>query len=266
MTLALESRFEPFSEGRGFITPERVEEMEKMADRHGICLAPLYNGGWANRHPAELRGGRDKAVGVKSEHQVELSNLLFGMSWEDPSSDRRALNIKPGDTVMTISSGGCNTLTLLLDNPAKIYAVDINASQSYLLELKIAAVRHLKHEELLAFLGLAPSESRLRVFESLAGDLTTQALAYWTRNADAVQQGVVHTGRYESFIGKFIRFLGVVQGKSRIENFFRCASIEDQGAYFDNGLEHISMAPAFQAGLQQADARQARPDSGLLQI
>ena len=55
---------------------------------------------------------------------------------------------------MTISSGGCNTLTLLLDNPAKIYAVDINASQSYLLELKIAAVRHLKHEELLAFLGL----------------------------------------------------------------------------------------------------------------
>jgi fatty aldehyde-generating acyl-ACP reductase len=44
MTLALERRFEPFSEGRGFITPERVEEMEKMADRHGIRLAPLYNG------------------------------------------------------------------------------------------------------------------------------------------------------------------------------------------------------------------------------
>jgi predicted amino acid dehydrogenase len=44
MTLALESRFEPFSEGRGFITPERVEEMEKMAARHGIHLAPLYNG------------------------------------------------------------------------------------------------------------------------------------------------------------------------------------------------------------------------------
>ena len=43
MTLALEGRFEPFSEGRGFITPQRVEEMERMAARHGICLAPLYN-------------------------------------------------------------------------------------------------------------------------------------------------------------------------------------------------------------------------------
>jgi fatty aldehyde-generating acyl-ACP reductase len=43
MALALERRFEPFSQGRGFITPERVEEMETMAARHGIILAPLYN-------------------------------------------------------------------------------------------------------------------------------------------------------------------------------------------------------------------------------
>jgi fatty aldehyde-generating acyl-ACP reductase len=43
MALALEGRFEPFSQGRGFIAPERVEEMESIAARHGIYLAPLYN-------------------------------------------------------------------------------------------------------------------------------------------------------------------------------------------------------------------------------
>ena len=43
MALALERRFESFSQGRGFITPERVEEMETIAARHGIYLAPLYN-------------------------------------------------------------------------------------------------------------------------------------------------------------------------------------------------------------------------------
>jgi predicted amino acid dehydrogenase len=43
MALALERRFEPFSQGRGSITPERVEEMETIAARHGIYLAPLYN-------------------------------------------------------------------------------------------------------------------------------------------------------------------------------------------------------------------------------
>jgi len=43
IALALERRFEPFSQGRGFITPERVEEIETIAARHGIFLAPLYN-------------------------------------------------------------------------------------------------------------------------------------------------------------------------------------------------------------------------------
>jgi len=43
MALALERRFEPFSQGRGFITLERVQEIETIAARHGIYLAPLYN-------------------------------------------------------------------------------------------------------------------------------------------------------------------------------------------------------------------------------
>ena len=43
MALALEHRFEPFSQGRGFITQERVAEIETIAARHGIYLAPLYN-------------------------------------------------------------------------------------------------------------------------------------------------------------------------------------------------------------------------------
>jgi predicted amino acid dehydrogenase len=43
MVLALDRRFEPFSQGRGFITQERVEEIETIAARHGIYLAPLYN-------------------------------------------------------------------------------------------------------------------------------------------------------------------------------------------------------------------------------
>jgi len=42
MALALERRFEPFSQGRGFITPERVEAIETIAARHGIHLSPLH--------------------------------------------------------------------------------------------------------------------------------------------------------------------------------------------------------------------------------
>jgi predicted amino acid dehydrogenase len=59
MTLALEGRFESFSMGRGFITPERVEEIEAIAARHGIYLAPLYNA----QGPVE----------DESDHQAEWS-------------------------------------------------------------------------------------------------------------------------------------------------------------------------------------------------
>jgi predicted amino acid dehydrogenase len=43
MVLALEGRFEPFSHGRGFITADRVREIENIAARQGIRLAPFYN-------------------------------------------------------------------------------------------------------------------------------------------------------------------------------------------------------------------------------
>jgi predicted amino acid dehydrogenase len=43
MALALARRFEPFSQGRGLITRERVEEIEAVAALHGIHLAPFFN-------------------------------------------------------------------------------------------------------------------------------------------------------------------------------------------------------------------------------
>ena len=43
VALALEGRCEPYSQGRGHITPMRVAAIETIAARHGIYLAPLYN-------------------------------------------------------------------------------------------------------------------------------------------------------------------------------------------------------------------------------
>jgi fatty aldehyde-generating acyl-ACP reductase len=43
MALAMEKRFEPFSRGRGLITPPRVEEIWQIAQTHGMRLPPLLN-------------------------------------------------------------------------------------------------------------------------------------------------------------------------------------------------------------------------------
>lgn len=45
IALTLEGRFESFSRGRGAITPKHVEEIETIAVRHGIYLAPFFNAG-----------------------------------------------------------------------------------------------------------------------------------------------------------------------------------------------------------------------------
>jgi fatty aldehyde-generating acyl-ACP reductase len=75
MALALEGRFEPFSQGRGFISQERVEEIETIAARHGICLAPLYNadGPLEDRLDARWNGREDESMRARPSRTVESS-------------------------------------------------------------------------------------------------------------------------------------------------------------------------------------------------
>jgi len=57
VVLALEGRFENFSIGRGYITPERIKEIETIADRHGFRLADLRYGDfvWTEERIREVR-------------------------------------------------------------------------------------------------------------------------------------------------------------------------------------------------------------------
>lgn len=54
--LALEKRYEAFSRGRGHITPEKVDEIWGLAQKHGFVLAPFFHGeSPAGEHRAGLR-------------------------------------------------------------------------------------------------------------------------------------------------------------------------------------------------------------------
>lgn len=170
---------------------------------------------------------------MTSPGQVALSDLLFGMSWEDPQSDRAAIGLTPRQSLLTISSGGCNTLSFLLDDPGRIYAIDINASQSHLLKLKCAAIKRLDADDLHEFLGVTPSTRRLDMFASICSDLDDGALAYWRARTEAVAAGVIHQGRFERFQARFRSFLRVLQGRRRIERLFESDSLETQQRYFD---------------------------------
>ncbi|MBM4095115.1 MAG: DUF3419 family protein, partial [Planctomycetes bacterium] len=50
---------------------------------------------------------------------VHQNNLVYNCCWEDPRLDRIALDLGPDDTVMVITSAGCNALDYALVGPQR---------------------------------------------------------------------------------------------------------------------------------------------------
>jgi S-adenosylmethionine-diacylglycerol 3-amino-3-carboxypropyl transferase len=171
-------------------------------------------------------------VAIQKE-QVGLFKLVFTQNWEDPESDHEALKIKQGDAVLAITSGGCNVLGFLLFDPGVIYSVDINPCQSYVLELKIAAIKTMDFDEFIAFAGLVESADRHVSYDKLKHLLSADALKFWDQHVTIIKAGFLMNGKYERFIKMAAKFLQLLQGKKRVLGLFTEKSKEEQQAYFD---------------------------------
>jgi S-adenosylmethionine-diacylglycerol 3-amino-3-carboxypropyl transferase len=179
-------------------------------------------------------------------HQIQLQKLLFTQNWEDPASDGRALRIQAGETMVTITSGGCNTLGFLLKRPGLIYAVDINGSQNWQMELKMAAMRRLSHADFLGFLGVQNAADRLSVYDKmLRPDLSPEAQIFWDAKKDLLAKGFLSRGRFESFVkiaGRLIHFL---QGKKRVQQLFEDKSAGEQHVFYEKTWDTFQMRLLF---------------------
>ena len=108
------------------------------------------------------------------------SQLVYNTCWEDPRLDRQALRIGPSDQVLVITSAGCNVLDYLLDEPARVYAVDVNPRQNALLELKLAGVRALDYDTFFQLFGRGYLATWKSVYKSaLRQWLSEESRAYW---------------------------------------------------------------------------------------
>jgi S-adenosylmethionine-diacylglycerol 3-amino-3-carboxypropyl transferase len=144
-------------------------------------------------------------------------DVLYANCWEDPQLDRAAFGITHDDVVFSITSGGCNVLSFLLDDPRKVIALDVNPHQSELLELKMAAFRTLSHEDTLAFLGVRPCPERLEIYrEKLRPWLSPEAALFWNGHPKKVARGIIHGGRYERYMRLLRRTVVAGFGKRRL--------------------------------------------------
>ena len=151
---------------------------------------------------------------------------------EDPRGELAALAPTAGDTVVVVSSGGCTALSLLAAGAGQVIAVDSNATQNHIVELKAAAVT-LGAREAVMFLGAQHSQSRGATYAGLRGQLTPPARQFWDIRPRAVARGVLSAGVTERFIDGVVTVLKLlVHPPGRIERMLACATVEEQQALF----------------------------------
>src|SRR5271165_4897030 len=114
---------------------------------------------------------------------IHQNNLVYNTCWEDPRLDRQALNLTSNDTLVVITSAGCNALDYAILGPKAIHAVDMNPRQNALLELKIAGIRHLDYEPFFEMFGRGHCKQALDLYrQTLRSALSPSARSYWDRH------------------------------------------------------------------------------------
>ena len=170
-----------------------------------------------------------------------FSRVLYSQCWEDPQLDRIALNIRKDDVVFSITSGGCNLLSFLIDDPKEIIALDLNPHQNNLLELKMAAFKSLPYDKMLCFLGVRNCSESCReyMYDTMSFLLTPQARKYWDSNSEQVRKGIIHCGRYEDYMKLLRNLLGLIVSKETMEELFNTDSPEERRLLFDKKWNNL---------------------------
>jgi S-adenosylmethionine-diacylglycerol 3-amino-3-carboxypropyl transferase len=177
--------------------------------------------------------------------------LVYPQIWEDPVVDIEALEIGPGDRIITIASGGCNALSYLTADPAEIVAVDLNGAHVALGRLKLAALQYLpSHEAFLRFFGNADSRANVQAYDALLRHrLDPVTRAYWEARAIGVRRRIELFSRNFYRYGLLGRFLGAGHALARLFGvdpsvMLKAESLAHQRMLFDRHLAPIFDKPS----------------------
>ncbi len=171
--------------------------------------------------------------------RVVFRGLVFNMSWEDPEMDRRAFNLTEDDSVISITSAGCNPLNFLCQSPRKLVAVDGNPAQNAVMELKLAAIEHLEYERFFDIFAARRPSRLADEYPLLRDKITAKSQDFWDKNVKrASEKGLYQLGRMGLFcriMRSYFKLLRLDQ--NAIDSFFEAETLEEQQAVYN---QHIA--------------------------
>ena len=172
-----------------------------------------------------------------------FNGLVYPQIWEDPVVDTAAMELQPHHHVVAIASGGCNVLSYLTADPAKITAVDLSPAHVALVRLKLAGLRHLPDwSGFYRFFGEAKSPRNIADYHRvLRQHLDQQTKEYWEgrlatgrRRLSRFERNIYRKGMLGRFIA--VGHLAAWFGGRNLQSFAACRTLADQRAYFDREL------------------------------
>ena len=172
---------------------------------------------------------------------LHRNNLVYNTCWEDPRLDHVDLQLGPRDTVLVITSAGCNALDYALAAPHHVYAVDMNPRQNAVLELKLAGIRQLEFEDFFRLFGQGRLPGVVDIYrQRLRGSLSAWSRGYWDRWI-----GFFDNPRrpfyYRGTSGTFAKILNlyvdrVIRARQWLDAILNAASVAEQQQIYDNYL------------------------------
>lgn len=176
---------------------------------------------------------------------IHSHNLVYNTCWEDPRLDRAALRLTPADTVLVITSAGCNALDYALTGVKHVYAVDMNPRQNALLELKIAAIQRLDYEDFFGMFGQGRLAGIKGIYrDKLRRSLSPWAQSYWDRRIrffDNKRRSFYFRGSSGSFARLINIYVDhVCRMRPQINRILHATSLEEQQRiYYDEIAERF---------------------------
>ena len=123
-----------------------------------------------------------ESISSKLFNAVHGNNLVYNACWEDPRIDKEALELSKRDSVLVITSAGCNALSYALSGVSRVYAVDMNFRQNALLDLKIAGIKSLDYETFFKLFGEGRLDGAQQIYrDKLRALLPERSQQYWDR-------------------------------------------------------------------------------------
>lgn len=193
--------------------------------------------------------------------------IYYSQCWEDPSVVTRALSIESNDIVLSVTSGGDNSLAILSEGCARVLSIDSNPAQNHLLELKYTALQRLTYDEYLAFVGVRSSEKRTDLFGKLQSELSPQAQEWWSNHEELISSGIIHCGRFDTYVRYFAQYvIPLIHGKKTIQTFISIETIEDQWKFYKETWNSYAWRFMFEFATKRQLLMRARHEGMFAQV